>query len=68
MNTDRAAGVWHMLKGKMKAQWGRLTDDDLTQLEGHSEELAGKLQERYGWAREKAEREAKDFRLRNHWS
>jgi uncharacterized protein YjbJ (UPF0337 family) len=65
MNNDRAAGAWHELKGKLKAQWGRLTDDDLTQLEGHIEELAGKLQQRYGWAREKAEYEVQDFRTRN---
>ena len=48
MDSDRMAGNWHQLKGKVKEQWGKLTDDDLTQLEGSSEKLAGKLQERYG--------------------
>jgi len=42
----RAAGMWKQMKGKVKQQWGKLTDDDLKQLEGHSEQLAGKLQER----------------------
>jgi len=67
MDTDRAAGAWHQLKGKMKEEWGKLTDDDLRQLEGHSEKLAGKLQERYGLAKEDAERRAKEFRTRHQW-
>ncbi|MBV9621021.1 MAG: CsbD family protein [Gammaproteobacteria bacterium] len=68
MNNDRMSGAWHQLKGKVKEQWGKLTDDDLTQLEGNSEKLAGKLQERYGYARDEAERQAKDFRTRNNWN
>lgn len=68
MNNDRAAGNWHQIKGKVKEQWGKLTDDDLRQLEGKSEQLAGKLQERYGLARDEAERQAKDFRARNNWN
>jgi uncharacterized protein YjbJ (UPF0337 family) len=68
MTSDRVvAGVWHQIKGKVKAQWGKLTDDDLKQLEGHAEQLAGKLQERYGLLREEAERQAKEFRKRNNW-
>jgi uncharacterized protein YjbJ (UPF0337 family) len=68
MNNDRIEGNWHQLKGKVKAQWGRLTDDDLRELEGHSEELAGKLQERYGLAQDEAERQAKEFRHRYDWN
>ena len=68
MNKDQAAGQWKQLKGKVKEQWGKLTDDDLRQLEGHSEELAGKIQERYGLARDEAERQAKEFRSRNNWN
>ena len=68
MGTDRAGGVWKQLKGKVKQQWGKLTDDDLKQLEGHGEQLAGKLQERYGLAKEEADRQAKEFRKRNHWN
>jgi uncharacterized protein YjbJ (UPF0337 family) len=67
MNTDRTAGAWHQIKGKVKEQWGKLTDDDLKQLEGKSEQLAGKLQERYGMARDEAERQARDFQDRNNW-
>jgi uncharacterized protein YjbJ (UPF0337 family) len=54
--------------GKVKEQWGKMTDDDLKQLEGHAEQLVGKLQERYGLAREEAERQAKEFRQRIHWN
>ena len=45
MDSDRAAGMWKEMKGKVKQQWGKLTDDDLKQLEGQGEQLAGKLQE-----------------------
>ena len=68
MADDRVAGAWHQLKGKVKEQWGKLTDDDLKQLEGHAEQLAGKLQERYGLARAEAERQAKEFRNRMNWN
>ena len=61
------AGMWEQLKGRVKAQWGKLTDDDLKQLEGHGDELAGKIQQRYGLAKEEAERQAKEFRSRNNW-
>jgi uncharacterized protein YjbJ (UPF0337 family) len=67
MNTDRIAGDWKQIKGKVKEQWGRLTDDDLTALEGHGEQLAGKLQQRYGIARDEAERQAREFRAHNYW-
>jgi len=68
MNNDRAAGQGKQLKGEMKEQWGKLTDDEIDQLEGKSDQLAGKLQERYGIARDEAERQAKDFRSRNNWN
>lgn len=67
MTSDRVAGAWHQVKGKVKEQWGKLTDDDLKQLEGHAEQLAGKLQEHYGLAREEAERQVKEFRKRMNW-
>lgn len=66
-NSDRTAGQWKQIKGNIKEQWGKLTDDEITQLEGNSERLAGKLQERYGLAREEAERQAREFRTRNDW-
>jgi uncharacterized protein YjbJ (UPF0337 family) len=68
MNNDRVTGTWHQLKGKVKEQWGKLTDDDLRQLEGHAEQLAGRLQERYGLARDEAERQAKQFRATHNWN
>jgi uncharacterized protein YjbJ (UPF0337 family) len=67
MNSDRTAGQWKQIKGSIKEKWGKLTDDEIAQLEGNSEKLAGKLQERYGLAREDAEREARDFRTHNDW-
>jgi uncharacterized protein YjbJ (UPF0337 family) len=67
MITDRTAGQWKQLKGSIKEKWGKLTDDEITQLEGHSERLAGKLQERYGLAREEAERQAREFATRHNW-
>jgi uncharacterized protein YjbJ (UPF0337 family) len=68
MTSDRViAGAWHQIKGRVKEQWGKLTDDDLKQLEGHAEQLAGKLQERYGLATEEAERQVKEFRKRVNW-
>ena len=65
MNQDQAAGKWKQVKGKIKEQWGKLTDDDLTVLEGSSDQLIGKVQERYGIAREEAERQVKEFRNKN---
>jgi len=67
MADQRVLGVWHQIRGKAKEQWGKLTEDDLKQLEGHAEQLAGKLQERYGLARDEAERQAKEFRKRMNW-
>jgi len=67
MNSDRAAGVWKQLKGKVKEKWGKLTDDEIDQLEGKGDQLAGKLQERYGMQRDEAERQAREFRTHNNW-
>ncbi len=61
MNTDTLAGNWKQLKGKVKERWGKLTDDDMTVIEGRKDQLVGRLQERYGYSREEAEREANDF-------
>jgi uncharacterized protein YjbJ (UPF0337 family) len=67
MNKDQAAGGWKEIKGKIKQQWGKLTDDEIDQMEGNADILAGKLQERYGLNRDDAERQAKEFRDRNDW-
>jgi uncharacterized protein YjbJ (UPF0337 family) len=61
MNADTLKGQWHQIKGSAKTQWGKLTDDDLNQIEGQSERLVGVLQERYGYARDRAEQEVNDF-------
>jgi uncharacterized protein YjbJ (UPF0337 family) len=66
MNKDQAAGGWKEIKGKIKQQWGKLTDDDLTVLEGSADELSGKIQKRYGIAKEEAETQIKTFRDTNN--
>ncbi|ARS50414.1 MULTISPECIES: CsbD family protein [Pseudomonadaceae] len=61
MNSDIIKGKWKQLSGRIKERWGNLTDDDLNVADGHSDYLAGKLQERYGWTKEKAQQELRDF-------
>lgn len=61
MNEDRIKGKWKQLTGSVKEKWGKLTDDDLKVLEGNSEYLAGRIQERYGIARDEAERQVREF-------
>ncbi len=57
MNSDILQGKWNQFKGDVKRQWGKLTDDDLTRIEGNYDKFVGVLQERYGYERERAERE-----------
>lgn len=61
MNWDQLEGKWTQLKGSAREQWGKLTDDDITEINGKGEKLVGKLQERYGYAREEAERRANEW-------
>jgi uncharacterized protein YjbJ (UPF0337 family) len=61
MNWDQVKGNWKQFKGKVKEKWGKLTDDDLATVEGQRDQLAGKLQERYGYGKEQAERELDEF-------
>jgi len=61
MNWDQIKGNWKQFKGKVKEKWGQLTDDDLTAIEGQRDQLAGKLQERYGYGKEQAQREVDEF-------
>ncbi|HEX6739617.1 MAG TPA: CsbD family protein [Vicinamibacteria bacterium] len=65
MNTDILKGQWNQLKGQLKQQWGKLTNDDLDSIEGSRDILIGKLQERYGRTRDEAEREI-DLWLDSH--
>jgi uncharacterized protein YjbJ (UPF0337 family) len=64
MNRDTIAGNWKQLVGKAKVQWGKLTDDDLAVVEGRRDQLIGRIQERYGIAREEAERQVKEWERR----
>lgn len=64
MNADTIKGQWKQLRGTLKSRWGKLTDDDLQTASGSTEYLAGKLQERYGIARDEAERQIRDFDAR----
>ena len=57
MNWDRIKGNWKQVTGHAKAQWGKLTDSDLVVVAGHRDQLAGKIQERYGVAKDEAERQ-----------
>lgn len=61
MNSDQIAGKWKQMKGAVKQQWGKLTDDDLDVIAGQSQILAGKLQERYGMAKDEAQRTASEW-------
>ena len=64
MNRDVLAGKWKQVKGSVKEQWGKLTDDELDQAAGRFEQLSGLIQQRYGYAREKAEEEYDRFLTR----
>ncbi|HSH92298.1 MAG TPA: CsbD family protein [Ramlibacter sp.] len=57
MNWDQIKGNWTQVTGNVKQQWGKLTDSDMTMIAGHREQLAGKIQERYGIAKEEAEKQ-----------
>jgi len=61
MDWNRIEGTGSSLKGKVKEQWGKLTDDDLNVIEGNRDQLEGKLQERYGYAKDKVRKEVDDW-------
>jgi uncharacterized protein YjbJ (UPF0337 family) len=61
MNWDQIQGKWRQFKGSAKRQWGKFTDDDLEYIAGHRETLIGKLQERYGLAKEEAQKRADEW-------
>jgi uncharacterized protein YjbJ (UPF0337 family) len=65
MNTDILEGKWKQLRGEIRETWGELTDDELDQIAGKRDKLAGRLQEKYGWSKDEAERQIDDF-LRNY--
>jgi uncharacterized protein YjbJ (UPF0337 family) len=57
MNWDQVEGNWKQFKGKVKEKWGQLTDDELDKIGGRKDQLIGRLQAKYGYGREEAERE-----------
>lgn len=57
MNKDIFQGHWNEFKGKIKEQWGKLTDDEISQINGRWDQFLGKIQTKYGWTKEKAETE-----------
>ncbi|MCJ7595712.1 MAG: CsbD family protein [Desulfobacterales bacterium] len=61
MNWNQVKGNWHQIKGKVRTEWGKLTDDDLVAIDGKREQLLGKLQEKYGIAKEEAEKQMDGF-------
>ena len=64
MNWDQVQGNWMQVKGKVKEQWGKLTDDHLDVIRGRRDQLAGKIQEAYGIGKEEAERQIESFEAR----
>jgi uncharacterized protein YjbJ (UPF0337 family) len=65
MNEDRMSGKWKEVKGKIKEQWGKLTDDDLDVIAGKRDQLLGRIQQRHGVARDEAERQVDTFERQN---
>ena len=57
MNQEQLKGQWMQLKGKIKEKWGKLTDDDLTAINGQRDQLEGRLQQRYGYAKDQSKKE-----------
>ncbi|HEV7968625.1 MAG TPA: CsbD family protein [Candidatus Acidoferrales bacterium] len=61
MNWDQIEGKWKQYKGQVKEKWGKLTDDDLDVIAGRRQQLTGRIQERYGIAKDVAEKQADEF-------
>jgi uncharacterized protein YjbJ (UPF0337 family) len=65
MNWDRIEGNWKQLTGKIKAQWGKLTDDQIAEIHGRRDELVGKVQEAYGIGKDEADKQVKAWEKLN---
>jgi len=68
MNEDIVKGNWKEIKGKIRQQWGKLTDNDIAQMQGSQEELEGKLQSTYGYKKDQAKKEIDKFLKQNGWN
>ena len=66
MNWDQIAGDWKQFSGRIREKWGKLTDDDFSQIGGQRDQLLGAIQKRYGLAKEEAERQLSDFERTLH--
>src|SRR3954463_174678 len=67
MDWNRVEGNWKQVKGKIKEQWGKLTDDDLDRIAGKRDQLEGKIQERYGIEKDRVRRDVDDWYSRQGW-
>lgn len=61
MNKHQFEGNWYQLKGKIKEKWGRLTDDEITEINGKWDQMIGKLEKKYGYKKEQAEKELQNW-------
>jgi uncharacterized protein YjbJ (UPF0337 family) len=67
MNWEQVRGNWNQVKGEMKKQWGKLTDDDFAQVNGERDKLVGRIQERYGYAKDQARKDVDDWYGKQTW-
>jgi len=67
MDWNRVEGNWKQIKGQIKEQWGKLTDDDLDVINGQREQLEGKIQERYGIAKDKVRSDVDHWYTSQKW-
>jgi uncharacterized protein YjbJ (UPF0337 family) len=65
MNSDQVSGKWKQMKGSVKGRWGKLTDNDIDVIDGRSEQLVGTIQERYGIARDAAQKQVDEWNAQN---
>lgn len=63
MNWDQVGGKWQEMKGSVKQRWGRLTDDDLTTIDGKLDVLLGRLQQKYGLTKEQAQQQVNEWKV-----
>ena len=66
MNSDQLKGKWKQMKGSVRERWGKLTDDDIDVINGQNEQLVGKIQEKYGIAKDEAQRQVEDWMRAEH--
>ena len=67
MNWEQVRGNWNQAKGELKKQWGKLTDDDFSTINGERDKLVGRIQERYGYAKDQAQRDVEAWYRRQNW-